>query len=127
MYQRRVLRVSSDWIDTPGWINFLMAPINDRMANANLGVILPISNPNIWDYYLEFMTPTGWNKGIVNSKLVIRRLTPGASAYLGEINLPTTMTEPVNEWTEPSANIHFKVKRIQVDGRVMEVTATISS
>jgi hypothetical protein len=127
MYQRRVLRVSSNWTDDASGVNFLLASINDRTANANLGVVLPNSTISKWDYYLEFMAPTGWNKGI-NSKLVIRRLTPGgASAYLGKINLPTMMTDPANEWNEPSGNIHFKVERIQADGRVMKVTATKSS
>ena len=125
MYNNRVFHVNANWARNPSGIKINMASIYDTKAKANLGVVLPNANLDSWDYYLEFVRSVGWNKGIGNPKLIIRRLTTGgASAYLGEINLPTTINSPPNEWTEPSGNTHFKVEQNQPDGKIMTVTAT---
>jgi hypothetical protein len=123
MYARRVYQENTSWLNNKAGVTFLLAPINDRTANANLGAILPQDAATTWSYYLEYMKPTGWNKGIGNPKFVIRRIFNNQAAYLGEIALPKRLGVK-NTWTEPSGNVRFQVERSQNNDRIIKVTAT---
>jgi hypothetical protein len=122
VYPRRVHWENSNWVFNPAGVFFHLGPLSDRTANASLGVVLPQDSAASWSYYLEYMRPIGWNKGIGNPKLIIRRLGSGTAAYLGEINVPATVGERA-EWTEPSGRVRFQAEKAQPDGRAIKVTA----
>jgi hypothetical protein len=126
MYNRRVLNVNKNWSENNNTVSIFLAPINDRTANANLGATLPNGKlGDTWDYYLEYMRPSGWNKGIGSPKFVIRRMTPeGNSAFLGEIILPSSISDAATTWTEPTGNVNFSVTLNQEDGRIIKVIVT---
>jgi hypothetical protein len=122
MYQRRIQKIANNWFNTGA--SFLLAPIKDRTANANLGVILPKDATGGWSYYLEYMKPIGWDKAIGNPKLVIRCIVANQSIYLGEIRVPTAAGLK-EEWVEPQGNIRFQVERNQSDDRIIKVSAQV--
>jgi hypothetical protein len=80
-----------------------------------------------WDYYLEYAKPTGWNQGLSDASLFIRRIGPGKDigptpAILGSIKVPTTVGTRA-QFVERSGNVMFQVERFDPDGRVVKVTA----
>ncbi len=120
MYKRRVHNVNKSWVGDSNGVTFNLASINDRRVNAYLGVILPVDQLGSWDYYLEYMRPDGWNKGLENSVLVIRRVLGNTAAYLGEVILPSTL-KAKKGWTEPSGKVRFEIEKIQSDERIISV------
>ena len=60
------------------------------VARANLGIRLAyIQDATNWDYYLEYVIPTEWNRGVPGAPLFfIRRMVPSAAG----IALPTSVS-----------------------------------
>jgi hypothetical protein len=105
MYNRRVFRDNGAWLSQPGGITMTLAQTSDPGARAHLGVILSYTKAQTnWDYYLEYARPDGWNRGLTNDFLFIRRIGPGKDigptpAILGSIAVPppaTRRTEATN-------------------------------
>src|SRR5207247_2092553 len=96
MYSHRVFYDDGAWLSQPNGITLLLAPTSDPGARANLGVKLAYKNGETsCDYYLEYVTPTGWNQGLTKAFLCIRRIGPSdvgdTPAILGKIIVPTTI------------------------------------
>jgi len=96
MYSHRVLQDNGDWLSLPNGITFPLAPIIDPGARANLGIKLTYKkDATSWDYYLEYVKPIGWNQGLSNAFLFIRRIGPAVvgptPAILGSIIVPATI------------------------------------
>ena len=128
MYSRRVFSDDGAWLSLPNGITLPLAQTSDPGARANLGIKLTNRNAEpSWDYYLEYAKPTGWNKGLSNAFLFIRRIGPGKDigptpAILGKIIIPTT-TGTKAQFVEPSGNVLFQVERFDPEGRIVKVTA----
>lgn len=128
MYSRRVFSDDGAWLSLPDGITLPLAQTSDPGARANLGIKLTNRNAEpSWDYYLEYAKPTGWNKGLSNAFLFIRRIGPGKDigptpAILGKIIIPTT-TGTKAQFVEPSGNVLFQVERFDPEGRIVKVTA----
>lgn len=120
MYERRIKKYSNTWGTNSRSISFDLAPLNDRRLNAYLGVILPVDSSNSWEYFLEYMRPTEWNKGLEKPRLVIRRIVGNTAAYLGRIKLPSGLNAE-KEWIEPKGNVRFIIKKIRNDERMINV------
>lgn len=127
MYTRRVYNDDGDWLQQPDGITLPLAAITDPGARANLGIKLTYKqDENTWDYYLEYVKPTGWNQGIEKPFLFIRRMVHVSygevPAYLGSVEVPTTPGTKA-EFVEPSGNIRFQVERFDPSGRIVKVGA----
>jgi hypothetical protein len=115
------------WIRNGG-ITVPLAPITAPQARANLGIRLRnIRAHPAWDYYLEFCTPTGWNRGVPGSPyLLIRRLVDTVAgqrpAYLMAIAFNTTPGSGVSA-VEPSGNVRFTVELTTLPGPILNVIA----
>lgn len=120
-YNRRIYSASKYWSNNG--LSFNLAPLNDRRINASLGAIIPVSSSGNWSYYLEYMRPNGWNMGLSKPVLVIRRLVGNTAAFLGEIELPTTL-HAQKIWREPSGNVYFTIQKIRSDERMIKVMVT---
>jgi hypothetical protein len=128
MYAHRVLRDGGAWTSQPDGATFALAPINDPGAHANLGIALTVRPPgDEWDYHLEYARPTGWNRGLKEDVLFIRRIRPSrigvTAAILGSVAVPTTPGDR-KQFVEPMGNTRFEVQRFASDGRIVKVTAT---
>jgi hypothetical protein len=94
MYPRRTYVDTGGWMDRPDGISVPLGPINRPIARGNLGITLALRPRLDWDYYLEYVTPTGWNVGVNKPYLFIRRFgnVPGVGAatsqYLALIEIP---------------------------------------
>lgn len=127
MYKRRVFVDAGDWMSQPGGITLPLAPISRPGARANLGIKLAFRRGDAsWDYYLEYMVPTEWNRGVPGAPyLLIRRMAPkygGTPAYLGFIAVPPVVGQAA-EKVEPSGNVHFRVELTSLEGPTLKVTA----
>jgi hypothetical protein len=126
MYKRRVYYDDGGWLSQPEGIALPLAPITDPMARANLGIKLAYKQgETTWDYYLEYVRATGWNKGIGKSFLFIRRMAPkygGTPAILGSVVVPSDLGVKA-DFLEPSGNVRFQVERLDADGRKVKVGA----
>jgi hypothetical protein len=76
------------------------------------------------DYYLEYVRPIGWNKGMGTPALVIRTTATfgGTPAYLGKLDIPSVLGLQA-EFIEPLGNVKFQVERFDAIGRILKVTA----
>lgn len=127
MYGHRVLRDDGAWMSQPHGTTFVLAPINDPGAHANLGIALAVGPPgDEWDYHLEYARPSGWNRGLKGDFLFIRRLRPSrigdTAAILGSIAVPTSAGER-KQFVELTGNARFEVQRFGPDGRIVKVNA----
>jgi hypothetical protein len=123
MYKRRVYYDGGDWLSQPDGITLPLAPISRPNAHANLGIKLAyIQGETHWDYYLEYVIPTEWNRGVPGAPyLFIRRMAPkygGTPAYLGAIGIGRTA-----EFVEPSGNVRFRVELTDLPGPILKVSA----
>jgi hypothetical protein len=128
MYSHRVLRDDGAWMSQPHGTTFVLAPINDPGAHANLGIALAVGPPDdVWDYLLEYARPTGWNRGLKGDFLFIRRLRPSSigdtAAILGSIAVPAAPGER-KQFVETTGNTRFEVQRLDAEGRIVKVNAT---
>ncbi len=127
MYNRRVFVDDGDWMSRPDGITLPLAPISRPGARANLGIKLAFRRgDDSWDYYLEYMVPTEWNRGVPGAPyLLIRRMAPkygGTPAYLGFVQAPTVVGQSA-EKVEPSGNVQFRVEMTSLEGPILKVTA----
>ena len=122
MYGYRLHRENAGWQTQPSGASFLLASLNDLAVTVALGAILPQNTSGGWDYHLEYVRPTGWNRGVGKAALLIRRLTPSKSAYLGAVAVPSQVGA-TSAWTEPSGKVLFQVEKMEAEGRVVKVTA----
>ncbi len=127
MYKRRVFVDDGDWMSQPEGIRLPLAPISRPGARANLGIKLAYRRDNTnWDYYLEYVIPTEWNRGVQGGPyLFIRRMSPkygGTPAYLGFITVPTAGGTTA-EFIEPSGNVRFQVELTNLPGPILSVSA----
>jgi hypothetical protein len=125
MYNHRVLRDDGAWMSRPNGKTFVLAQINDPGARANLGLALAVRLPgDEWDYHLEYARPTGWNRGLKDDFLFIRRLRPSrigdTAAILGSIAVPATRGDR-KQLVELTGNTRFEVQRFDRDGRTIKV------
>ena len=126
MYRNRIFQDDGAWLSQPAGITLPLAPITDPGARANLGIKLTYKKTDIsWDYYLEYAKPVGWNQGLSNAFLFIRRIGPGKDigptpAILGSIIVPTAIGTRA-QFVEPSGNIRFQVERFDPEGRIVQV------
>ena len=128
MYSHRVFYDGGAWLSQADGITLPLAPTSDPGARANLGLKLAYKNGgDSWDYYLEYAKPTGWNQGLKNACLFIRRIGPGKDVgptpiFLGKIDVPATIGTRA-QFVEPSGNVRFQVERFDADGRTVKVNA----
>lgn len=127
MYKRRVFVDAGNWMTQPEGITLPLAPISRPGARANLGIKLAFRRgDDSWDYYLEYMVPTEWNRGVPGAPyLLIRRMAPkygGTPAYLGFVQAPTVVGQSA-EKVEPSGNVQFRVEMTSLEGPILKVTA----
>jgi hypothetical protein len=128
MYSRRVYRDTGAWQANPDGITLPLSPVTEPVARANLGITLGYrSGDNAWDYYLEYVKPTDWNKGIRKSFLFIRRLAPHATygetpAILASIEVPTTPGTKA-EFVEPFGNVRFQIEWFDTHGQILKIRA----
>lgn len=126
MYKRRVYYDNGDWLSQANGITLPLAPNIDPIARANLGIKLAYKQgETTWDYYLEYVRATGWNQGIGQSFLFIRRIAPkygGTPAILGSMVVPSALGARA-AFVEPSGNVRFQVERFDADGRIVKVSA----
>ena len=127
MYRHRVLRDDGAWMSQPHGTTFVLAPINDPGAHANLGIALAVGPPgDEWDYHLEYARPTGWNRGLEGDFLFIRRLRASrigdTAAILGSIQVPALPGDR-KQFVEPTGNTRFEVQRFDPGGRIVKVNA----
>ena len=107
----------------------ILAPITRPGARANLGIKLAYHRgDDSWDYYLEYMVPTEWNRGVPGAPyLLIRRMSPkygGTPAYLTFIQVPATPGFS-GEVIEPSGNVTFRMTVTSLEDPVIKVTARL--
>jgi hypothetical protein len=128
MYPRRLYVDGGNWMTLPDGISLPLAALNDPSARANLGIKLSFARGpgTAWDYYLQYVTPTDWNRGLGNSFVFIRRMAPYGNAqtpaHLGTIEVPAT-TGVTNQFVEPSGNVRFTVERFDSQARILRVGA----
>lgn len=127
MYTRRVFVDDGGWMSQPEGISLPLAPISRPGARANLGIKLAYRRDDTsWDYYLEYMIPTEWNRGVPGAPyLLIRRMSPkygGTPAYLGFVAVPGVVGQTA-ETVEPSGNVRFRVELTSAQGPILKVTA----
>jgi len=127
MYTRRVFTDDGAWMSQGEGISLPLAPLSRPGTRANLGIKLAFTRGDLsWDYYLEYMIPTEWNRGVPGAPyLLIRRMAPkygGTPAYLGFTTIPATVGAS-SEVIERSGNVRFRVELIDAQGPVVKVTA----
>lgn len=129
MYKRRVYYDDGGWLSQPDGITLPLAPISRPSVRANLGIRLAYTqDATSWDYYLECVIPTEWNRGVAGAPLFfIRRIVSisGAGdrpAYLGFIKPPATVGTTA-EFVEPSGNVRFQVELTDLPGPIFKVSA----
>jgi len=129
MHPRRLYTDTGGWLDRPDGIAVPLAPISRPVVKANLGIRLSLRPRLDWDYYLEYLTPTGWNQGLPGSYLFVRRVADVAGVgrrcqYLAQIPVPDQPGVPASV-LESFGNTVFEVRLTgQQPGPILMVTAT---
>jgi hypothetical protein len=129
MYSHRVYQDDGRWQSQSGGVSAPLAALNDAGARANLGMKLRyMSAAAGWDYYLEYVRPNEWNRGIGIPFVFIRSFRPVAGLgdtpiYLGALKIPQA-SSGTTEFIEPQGNVRFNVKRFGDNDRIVRVTAT---
>jgi len=127
MYRHRLFHDDGGWVNLGEGISLPLAPLTEPGQRANLGIKL--TNPDAgWDYYLEYVRPTGWYRGLAEATVFVRRIGPGKDvgptpSILGSIVVPRDQTGSAS-FLEPSLNVLFEVARFDPDGHIVRVTAT---
>ncbi|MEP7309469.1 MAG: hypothetical protein ABJA98_28525 [Acidobacteriota bacterium] len=123
MYRQRIL-VDNNWASIAGGINVRLAQVSDPGAEANLGAALPMfKGDDEWDYYLEYVRPTVWSRGLSGEFVFIRRIRPSdagpTAAILGSIAVPAGGA--TSQFVEAIGNVRFEARHAAADGRVVNV------
>jgi hypothetical protein len=129
MYPRRIYHDDGDWLSHLDGVTLPLAPVTRPIAHANLGIRLTFTRGSApWDYFLEYVIPADWNRGVPGSPyLLIRQLAilsdaDHRPAYLGAIPVPATVG-PVAEFFERRGNIRFRVQLTGLPGPILTVNA----
>ena len=127
MYNRRLSYDAGDWMSRSDGITLSLAPLTVPQAGINLGIKLAFKQgTSAWDYYLQYVTPTGWDRGIRTSFLFIRRIATAnvgpTSIYLGAIAVPDAVGVKA-AFVEPTGNVRFEASLSDLTGPVLTVTA----
>lgn len=125
MFPRRLYQDDGAWTRQPGGISLPLSPLGDPSAAANLGIKLAFrQGDKAWDYYLEYVKPDDWDRGLGKAFVFVRRFAPFGGgetpAHLGSIEVPTAGTKA--SFVEPAGQVEFTVERFD-PGRVLKVTA----
>jgi hypothetical protein len=102
--------------------------IDDPGSSANLAIKLAFKNSaTSFDYYVQYVRPRGWNRGLGTGFVFVRRIGPGKDigptpAILGMIMVPGA-TGMRTQMVEPSGNILFQVERLDSEGRTVQIYA----
>jgi hypothetical protein len=129
MYARRLYYDDGAWQSQSEGIALPLSPVTDPGARANLGIRLAYSRDgDSWDYYLEYVKPEGWNRGLSGAFVFVRRIAPHPAygdtpAYLGSIAVPAALGATAT-FVEPAGNVRFEVERFDAEGRILRVRAT---
>lgn len=128
MYKHRVYYDSGSWMDNPNGILMHLAAVTDFGTKANLGIRLAFNRAGMsWDYYLQYVIPANWDRGLPQSSLFIRRMgflgEGETSVTLGSIVVPSSL-EQVSQFIEPLGNVRFDVQRVDGSGKIITVSAT---
>jgi hypothetical protein len=129
MYSHRLYSDDGQWMAAPNGVSIPLAPITRPGARANLGIRLTNSRANpSWDYYLECVIPTEWNRGVAGMPyLLIRRVIniPGQGdtpAYLAALHFDQRPGATA-QLIEPSGNVQFHVELTDSREPILKVTA----
>jgi hypothetical protein len=128
MYPRRLYRDDGAWQDNRDGVAIPLAPLSRPAVHANLGIVLPYSNGAAsWDYYLEYVIPTEWNRGVAGAPyLFVRRIVnikgQDRPAYLGAVAVPTAAGVPA-DFIEPQGNVLFRIELTSLPGPILKVIA----
>lgn len=127
MFERRLFRAGGAWQTDPAGIELPLAPLSQPRARANLGIVLPFAKDGAsWDYYLEYVIPTEWNRGLGTPFVFVRQIanTAGQSrpAILGSIPVPAALGTQA-DFVEPRGNVLFRVERTELAGPILRVSA----
>jgi hypothetical protein len=119
------------YVDEGEWMRagatIMLAPVTCPQARANLGIRLKnVRASPPWDYYLEYCSPTGWDRGVPGAPyLLIRRIVdiPGFGerpAYLMALAFKQDVGAGATG-IEPSGNVRFTVEVADLPGPVLKV------
>jgi hypothetical protein len=125
MYAGRVYEDSGGWMTQRGGVGYPLAQVTDPGARANLGLKLAYRNGTAsWDYYVEYVRPNAWNRGLGSDLVIVRRIantgvgpTP---SILGQIVVPAVVGIDAT-FVEPYGNVSFRAERSDKTGRVVKV------
>lgn len=128
MYGRRLYADDGAWMGQPEGISLPLSPISRPLAHANLGIKLSLRPARAWDYFVEYVIPTGWNQGLRTPYVFIRRIVdiPGAKqrpAYLTKFAAPTTLGAS-SSLLETSGNTLFEAQLVVLEPPILRLTAT---
>jgi hypothetical protein len=129
MYRRRIHHDAGGWQTQPDGIALPLAATDDPGAPAPLALRLTRTRDGeTWDYLIEHVRPTGWNRGLHSALVLVRRLGPAAivgaetSLLLGTILVPLVPTM-AGGLLERAGNVQFVVERSDDAGRTVIVRA----
>lgn len=125
MYPHR-LQEDSAWQGRSAAVGFPLAPLADPGADAPLGLKLHFADQgSSWDYYVEYVRPTDWNRGIGVDTVFVRRIgradVGDTPSILGQVAVPPVFGTDAS-FIEPLGNVSFRVRRLDQDGRRVMVT-----
>lgn len=129
MFSRRLYTDDGTWMAQPNGRTMPLAALTDPGAHANLGLKLPFTRGDqAWDYYVEYVRPTGWNQGLLKPYVFIRRIANVANLgdtpiILGMIEVPEMPDVPAS-FREMSGDVLFEIQWLDAQGRILKVTAT---
>lgn len=116
--------------DTTWWskretVTSPLAPTNDPGARANLGLRLA-TGPEVGgrDYFVEYVRPTAWNRGLPEPMVVVRRMDTVTGLgetpiYLGNVTLP--VGDELHQFIDHGAGIDLRVHRFRGGDRQVTV------
>ena len=115
MYAHRVFHDSGAWLTAPGGVTQELAEVRDPGAHASLTLKLHFDgSPGLWDYDVQYIRPHGWDLGLTQSFVYVRRTAvivddQGTSVIMGSIPVPTTLGQ-IATFVEPIGNVQFQVE-----------------
>jgi hypothetical protein len=125
MYAHRV-HENSAWFKQSAAVGFPLAPTVNPGADAPLGLKLHFADKHAsWDYYVEYVRPVAWNRGIGVDTVLVRRIAKAdvgdTPSILGSIVVPSVFGTDAS-FVEPLGNVSFRARRLDLDGRRVMVT-----
>jgi hypothetical protein len=125
MYPQR-LQEDTAWQRSSVAVGFPLAALVDPGADAPLGLKLHFSDHgSSWDYHVEYVRPTDWNRGIGVDTVFVRRIARAdvgdTPSFLGKLVVPSVFGSEAS-FVEPIGNVSFRVRHLDQDGRRVMVT-----